>query len=225
MRCSRGHRYLRKRALSRGGFAVVFPRASNLKYIPGSEDVPREHELIGGREAPFWNCLAQRWCVRFTLAWIMSDAFPVVINLTEKAADVPSGPGNAGSVALLALLCVFAGVLLVLLSVLLLVCRRRLQDSRRYSRASSDPEKSNTTYLEESQLVPDISVQVSASGGHDGETERFLSTASVARRVSFNEAALSDPEETAGQRHRYTLTEGDFHHLKNARLTPTCPRP
>ncbi|KAJ8361945.1 hypothetical protein AAFF_G00410590 [Aldrovandia affinis] len=93
-----------------------------------------------------------------------------------------------------------------------------------WQRASSDPEKSNTTYLEESQLVPDISVQVSASGGHDGETERFLSTASVARRVSFNEAALSDPErrqQDSGR--RYTLTEGDFHHLKNARLTPTCP--
>uniref|UniRef100_A0A9L0IRL6 CACN subunit beta associated regulatory protein n=1 Tax=Equus asinus TaxID=9793 RepID=A0A9L0IRL6_EQUAS len=54
----------------------------------------------------------------------------------------------------------------------------------------------------------------------DAETERFLSTGSTGRRVSFNEAALFEQSrKTHDKGRRYTLTEGDFHHLKNARLT------
>uniref|UniRef100_A0A4W5QSX4 CACN subunit beta associated regulatory protein n=1 Tax=Hucho hucho TaxID=62062 RepID=A0A4W5QSX4_9TELE len=55
----------------------------------------------------------------------------------------------------------------------------------------------------------------------DMETERFLSTGTQGgRRVSFNEAALFDHGRKALDKgRRYTLTEGDFHHLKNARLT------
>ncbi|KAM9104186.1 voltage-dependent calcium channel beta subunit-associated regulatory protein isoform 3-T3 [Megaptera novaeangliae] len=56
--------------------------------------------------------------------------------------------------------------------------------------------------------------------GLDAETERFLSTSSTGRRVSFNEAALFEQSRKAQDKgRRYTLTEGDFHHLKNARLT------
>ncbi|XP_019512849.1 PREDICTED: voltage-dependent calcium channel beta subunit-associated regulatory protein isoform X5 [Hipposideros armiger] len=56
--------------------------------------------------------------------------------------------------------------------------------------------------------------------GQDAETERFLSTSSTGRRVSFNEAALFEQSRKAQDKgRRYTLTEGDFHHLKNARLT------
>ncbi|XP_059494476.1 voltage-dependent calcium channel beta subunit-associated regulatory protein isoform X3 [Stegostoma tigrinum] len=55
---------------------------------------------------------------------------------------------------------------------------------------------------------------------HDLEAERFLSTCSTGRRVSFNEASLFDHgKKTQEKGRRYTLTEGDFHHLKNARLT------
>uniref|UniRef100_A0A3Q3KM40 CACN subunit beta associated regulatory protein b n=1 Tax=Monopterus albus TaxID=43700 RepID=A0A3Q3KM40_MONAL len=54
---------------------------------------------------------------------------------------------------------------------------------------------------------------------HNQETERFLSTGTTGRRVSFNEAALFDHGKKAQEKGRYTLTEGDFHHLKNARLT------
>uniref|UniRef100_A0A674DY97 CACN subunit beta associated regulatory protein n=1 Tax=Salmo trutta TaxID=8032 RepID=A0A674DY97_SALTR len=63
-------------------------------------------------------------------------------------------------------------------------------------------------------------------------TERFLSTGTQGgRRVSFNEAALFNHGRKALDKGRrsdrsrrpltppYTLTEGDFHHLKNARLT------
>ncbi|TWW57740.1 Voltage-dependent calcium channel beta subunit-associated regulatory protein [Takifugu flavidus] len=93
-------------------------------------------------------------------------------------------------------------------------------------KASDDPEKTNTTYLEESQPSHEITIRVdeteclSMASSHDQETERFLCTGTTGRRVSFNEAALLDHgKKTQEKGRRYTLTEGDFHHLKNARLT------
>ncbi|KAM7410196.1 hypothetical protein PAMA_001576 [Pampus argenteus] len=93
-------------------------------------------------------------------------------------------------------------------------------------RASDEPEKTNTTYVEESQPTHEITIRVdesdclSMASSHDQETERFLSTGTTGRRVSFNEAALFDHGKKAQEKgRRYTLTEGDFHHLKNARLT------
>ncbi|NXY83485.1 CBARP protein, partial [Alcedo cyanopectus] len=159
-----------------------------------------------------------------------------------------------GYVLLLALLSIFIGGTLVLLSGILIICRRCCEADRRHSRASDDPEKTTTTYLDDSQPaqvcqrhglgkpgratgVPpslthplsssDITIKVedpdclSASSYRDVESERFLSSSSsTARRVSFNEAALFDQgKKTQEKGRRYTLTEGDFHHLKNARLT------
>ncbi|MBN3309756.1 CBARP protein, partial [Amia calva] len=131
-----------------------------------------------------------------------------------------------GYVLLLVLLSIFIGGTLVLLSGLLVICRRCCEGDRRYSRASDDPEKTNTTYLEDSQPAQEITIKVdesdclSSSSYHDVETERFLSTGSTGRRVSFNEASLFDHgKKTQEKGRRYTLTEGDFHHLKNARLT------
>ncbi|XP_035164569.1 voltage-dependent calcium channel beta subunit-associated regulatory protein [Oxyura jamaicensis] len=132
-----------------------------------------------------------------------------------------------GYVLLLALLSIFIGGTLVLLSGILIICRRCCEADRRHSRASDDPEKTNTTYLDDSQPAQDITIKVedpdclSSSSYRDVETERFLSSSSsTARRVSFNEAALFDQgKKTQEKGRRYTLTEGDFHHLKNARLT------
>ncbi|NXG77576.1 CBARP protein, partial [Baryphthengus martii] len=156
-----------------------------------------------------------------------------------------------GYVLLLALLSIFIGGTLVLLSGILIICRRCCEADRRHSRASDDPEKTNTTYLDDSQpaqglswgsrhmpggtpaaehppnLSTDITIKVedpdclSSSSYRDVESERFLSSSSsTARRVSFNEAALFDQsKKTQEKGRRYTLTEGDFHHLKNARLT------
>ncbi|XP_036378218.1 voltage-dependent calcium channel beta subunit-associated regulatory protein isoform X2 [Megalops cyprinoides] len=157
----------------------------------------------------------------------MSNESTVWKNLTENTTDVPQDPGRQdGYVLLLVLLSIFLGGMLVLLSVLLIICRRCCEGDRRYSRASDDPEKTNTTYLEESQPVQEITIRVdesdclSAASSHDMETERFLSTGTTGRRVSFNEAALFDhSKKTQEKGRRYTLTEGDFHHLKNARLT------
>uniref|UniRef100_A0A665X3M9 CACN subunit beta associated regulatory protein n=1 Tax=Echeneis naucrates TaxID=173247 RepID=A0A665X3M9_ECHNA len=135
-------------------------------------------------------------------------------------------------VLLLVLLSVFAGGTLVLLSLLLLFCHRCCMGGRRYSRCVFRVQAwSITIRLDESDAL-------SASSCHDGESERFVSTGSTGRRVSFNESALYEQEKTTqnkGRRcsfsapntnyqqsflvFRYTLTEGDFHHLKKARLT------
>ncbi|XP_072220440.1 voltage-dependent calcium channel beta subunit-associated regulatory protein [Leuresthes tenuis] len=157
----------------------------------------------------------------------MSNDLPVLTSLTENSTDVPVSAGQVENyVLLLVLLSVFAGGMLVLLSLLLLFCHRCCLGGRRYSRASDDPEKTNTTYAEDSQPTQEITIRLdesdalSASSCHDGEPERFVSTGSTGRRVSFNESALYEQEKmTQDKGRRYTLTEGDFHHLKKARLT------
>ncbi|KAM8839560.1 voltage-dependent calcium channel beta subunit-associated regulatory protein isoform 1-T1 [Synchiropus picturatus] len=141
--------------------------------------------------------------------------------------DVPVSAGHVENyVLLLVLLSIFAGGTLVLLSLLLLFCHRCCMSGRRYSRASDDLEKTNTTYADDSQPTQEITIRLdesdalSASSCHDGESERFVSTCSTGRRVSFNESALYEKEKTTQDKgRRYTLTEGDFHHLKKARLT------
>ncbi|GAA6234843.1 voltage-dependent calcium channel beta subunit-associated regulatory protein-like [Lates japonicus] len=157
----------------------------------------------------------------------MSNDLPVLTSLTENSTDVPVSAGQVENYGLLlVLLSVFAGGTLVLLSLLLLFCHRCCMGGRRYSRASDDPEKTNTTYAEDSQPTQEITIRLdesdalSASSCHDGESERFVSTGSTGRRVSFNESALYEQEKTTQDKgRRYTLTEGDFHHLKKARLT------
>ncbi|XP_035489660.2 voltage-dependent calcium channel beta subunit-associated regulatory protein-like [Scophthalmus maximus] len=157
----------------------------------------------------------------------MSNDLPVLTSLTENSTDVPVSAGQVENyVLLLVLLSVFAGGTLVLLSLLLLFCHRCCKGGRRYSRASDDPEKTNTTYAEDSQPTQEITIRLdesdalSASSCHEGESERFVSTGSTGRRVSFNESALYEQEKTTQDKgRRYTLTEGDFHHLKKARLT------
>ncbi|XP_057714304.1 voltage-dependent calcium channel beta subunit-associated regulatory protein-like [Corythoichthys intestinalis] len=157
----------------------------------------------------------------------MSNDSPALTTLTENSTDVPVSAGQVENyVLLLVLLSIFAGGTLVLLSLLLLFCHRCCMGGRRYSRASDDPEKTNTTYVEDSQPTQEITIRLdetdalSASSCHDGESERFVSTGLTGRRVSFNESALYEKERmTEDKGRRYTLTEGDFHHLKKARLT------
>ncbi|XP_052395730.1 voltage-dependent calcium channel beta subunit-associated regulatory protein-like isoform X2 [Carassius gibelio] len=163
-----------------------------------------------------------------SLDWTMSNESAIWPHQNRTyPTDVPLSSGTQnGYVLLLVLLSVFVGGTLVLLSVLLIVCRRYCEGDRRHAWASDDTEKSNTTYVEEAQPVHEITIRVdesdclSAASSHDMETERFLSTGTTGRRVSFNEAALFDhSKKTQEKGRRYTLTEGDFHHLKNARLT------
>lgn len=130
-----------------------------------------------------------------------------------------------GYVLLLVILSIFLVATLTVTSVLLIFCRRCYHGGKCCSRADDDVEKT-ATYMEESQPTHEITIRVdesdclSMASSHDQETERFLSTGTTGRRVSFNEAALFDHSKKAQEKgRRYTLTEGDYHHLKNARLT------
>ncbi|XP_074161087.1 voltage-dependent calcium channel beta subunit-associated regulatory protein isoform X1 [Sminthopsis crassicaudata] len=157
----------------------------------------------------------------------MSDDLTPWDNITASPTTVSgSVRPQDGSGLLLVLLSVFIGGTLVVLSGALILCRRCWDAHRRYSRASDDPEKTTTTYLDDSQPAQDITIRgddpecPSSSSYRDVDTERFLATSSTGRRVSFNEAALFEQSRKAQEKgRRYTLTEGDFHHLKNARLT------
>ncbi|XP_037680146.1 voltage-dependent calcium channel beta subunit-associated regulatory protein isoform X3 [Choloepus didactylus] len=140
-------------------------------------------------------------------------------NATSRPTAEPD-PGPDSHVVLVVVVSLFAGGALVVLSGALLLCKR-CWEARRSDRATEEAEKAITTYLDNStQPAPDPDRAGADPEGRDAETERFLSTGSTGRRVSFNEAALFEQGHKAQDKgRRYTLTEGDFHHLKNARLT------
>ncbi|XP_045905595.1 voltage-dependent calcium channel beta subunit-associated regulatory protein [Micropterus dolomieu] len=156
----------------------------------------------------------------------MSNESTVWNILPENSTEIPfEAKGQQdGYVLLRVILSIFLVGTLIFISLLLFAyhcCCRRGKFC-----ASDDPEKNNTTYMEESQPTHEITIRVDESdclsmgSSHNQETERFLSTGTTGRRVSFNEAALFDHGKKAQEKgRRYTLTEGDFHHLKNARLT------
>ncbi|XP_057697435.1 voltage-dependent calcium channel beta subunit-associated regulatory protein [Corythoichthys intestinalis] len=146
----------------------------------------------------------------------------------ENATDVPleTEGQQDGYVLLLVILSIFLVGTLIFVSIVLITCRRCCRGDQCCDSGSDDAEKTNATYTEESQPTHEITIRVdesdclSMASSHDQETERFLSTGTMGRRVSFNEAALFDHGKKAQEKgRRYTLTEGDFHHLKNARLT------
>nr|XP_035956556.1 voltage-dependent calcium channel beta subunit-associated regulatory protein-like isoform X1 [Halichoerus grypus] len=124
-------------------------------------------------------------------------------------------------VLLVVVMSLFVGGALVVLSGVLLLCRRCWEAHRRFNRATEEAEKTTTTYLDNgAHPAQDPDFRGEDPEGQDAETERFLSTSYTGRRVSFNEAALFEQSRKSQDKgRRYTLTEGDFHHLKNARLT------
>ncbi|XP_016882045.1 voltage-dependent calcium channel beta subunit-associated regulatory protein isoform X2 [Homo sapiens] len=124
-------------------------------------------------------------------------------------------------VLLVVVMSLFVGGTLVVLSGVLLLCKRCWDVHQRLNRAMEEAEKTTTTYLDNgTHPAQDPDFRGEDPECQDAETERFLSTSSTGRRVSFNEAALFEQSrKTQDKGRRYTLTEGDFHHLKNARLT------
>ncbi|XP_037326464.2 voltage-dependent calcium channel beta subunit-associated regulatory protein [Pungitius pungitius] len=159
----------------------------------------------------------------------MSNDSTVWNILPENSTEIPSVAREQqdGHELLLVILSVLLVGSLISLAVFLLACRRCWPGGKCYARASDDPEKTNSHYAEESRPTHhEITIRVdesdclSMASCHNQETERFLSAGTMGRRVSFNEAALFDHGKKAQEKgRRYTLTEGDFHHLKNARLT------
>ncbi|XP_047566035.1 voltage-dependent calcium channel beta subunit-associated regulatory protein isoform X5 [Lutra lutra] len=160
-----------------------------------------------------------------TMATAASTASTVVLtsrwdNATGSPTAEPD-PILDNYVLLVVVMSLFVGGTLVVLSGVLLVCRRCWEAHPRFNRATEEAEKTATTYLDNgARPAQDPDFRGEDPEGQDAETERFLSTSSTGRRVSFNEAALFEQSRKSQDKgRRYTLTEGDFHHLKNARLT------
>lgn len=97
----------------------------------------------------------------------------------------------------------FVGGTLVVLSGVLLLCRRCWEVHRRLNRDTEEAEKTTTTYLENgTHPAQDPELRGEDPEGQDAETERFLSTSSTGRRVSFNEAALFEQSRKAQDKGR-----------------------
>ncbi|KAM5238644.1 voltage-dependent calcium channel beta subunit-associated regulatory protein [Ctenodactylus gundi] len=148
-------------------------------------------------------------------------ALPTSWDNTTSPPTAESDPILDNYVLLVVVMSLFIGGTLVVLSGVLLLCKRCWEVHQRFNRAMEEVEKTTTTYLDNgTHPVPDPDRRAEDPENQDAETERFLATSSIGRRVSFNEAALFEQSrKTQDKGRRYTLTEGDFHHLKNSRLT------
>ncbi|XP_051696249.2 voltage-dependent calcium channel beta subunit-associated regulatory protein isoform X2 [Oryctolagus cuniculus] len=190
---------------------------------PGGLGLQREEEVC---EATPPSLNMQPTATMATAATTTSAAAATVAltaswdNATSRPTAEPD-PILDNSVLLVVVMSLFVGGTLVVLSGVLLLCKRCWQVHQHFNRAVEEAEKTTTTYLDNgTHPAQDPDRRGEDPEGQDEETEHFLSTSSTGRRVSFNEAALFEQSrKTQDKGRRYTLTEGDFHHLKNARLT------
>uniref|UniRef100_A0A8D2LAB4 CACN subunit beta associated regulatory protein n=1 Tax=Varanus komodoensis TaxID=61221 RepID=A0A8D2LAB4_VARKO len=150
--------------------------------------------------------------------------------------DILTVPGEVGSdedgyVHLLVFLSIFASGTLVILCGVLIICRYCCETERRHLNRPLQAHQLVTCFFAATEITIKVDDPdgTSSSSHRDTESERFLSSgSSTGRRVSFNEAALFEQSKKTHEKgRRYTLTEGDFHHLKNARLIhlPLPPPP
>ncbi|XP_059244447.1 voltage-dependent calcium channel beta subunit-associated regulatory protein isoform X3 [Mustela nigripes] len=130
-------------------------------------------------------------------------------------------------VLLVVVMSLFVGGTLVVLSGVLLVCRRCWEAYPRFNRATEEADKTATTYLDNgARPAQDPDFRGEDPEGQDAETERFLSTSSTGRRVSFNEAALFEQSRKSQDKGRRSSqsTSATWAKLAQPPL-PTLPRP
>ncbi|XP_053076220.1 voltage-dependent calcium channel beta subunit-associated regulatory protein isoform X5 [Acinonyx jubatus] len=129
-------------------------------------------------------------------------------------------------VLLVVVLSLFVGGTLVVLSGVLLLCRRCWEVHRRFNRAMEEAEKTTTTYLDSSaHPAQDPDFRGEDPEGQDAETERFLSTSSTGRRVSFNEAALFEQSRKSQDKGRRSSPSTSATWVKPAPPPPHTPLP
>ncbi|TRZ00670.1 hypothetical protein DNTS_012305 [Danionella cerebrum] len=104
-------------------------------------------------------------------------------------------------------------VLMLMLLVLFLLASDDLEKTLPSSRELIQQAHEVTIRLESAE-----SLSASCCPG-EWSTDNFLSASYPGRRVSFNETTTFKSGKDPEKGRRYTLTEGDFHHLKRARLT------
>ncbi|KAM5309357.1 voltage-dependent calcium channel beta subunit-associated regulatory protein isoform 2-T3 [Glossophaga mutica] len=125
---------------------------------------------------------------------------------------------------LVVVMSLFVGGTLVVLSGVLLLCRRCWEVHQNFNRATEELEKTTTTYLDNgTHPVQDPELRGEDLEGQDAETERFLSTSSTGRRVSFNEAALFEQSRKAQDKGRRLLPSMSVTPVRPVQLP--CPTP
>ncbi|XP_061046864.1 voltage-dependent calcium channel beta subunit-associated regulatory protein isoform X2 [Eubalaena glacialis] len=142
-----------------------------------------------------------------TMATAATTSATVALTTTwDNATGRPTGepdPVLDNYVLLVVVMALFVGGTLVVLSGALLLCRRCWEVHRRVHRATEEAEKTTTSYLDNgARPAQDPEFRGEEPEGQDAETERFLSTSSTGRRVSFNEAALFEQSRKAQDKGR-----------------------
>ncbi|XP_044943812.1 voltage-dependent calcium channel beta subunit-associated regulatory protein isoform X4 [Mustela putorius furo] len=147
--------------------------------------------------------------------------------LTPAGPQAEPDPILDNYVLLVVVMSLFVGGTLVVLSGVLLVCRRCWEAYPRFNRATEEADKTATTYLDNgARPAQDPDFRGEDPEGQDAETERFLSTSSTGRRVSFNEAALFEQSRKSQDKGRRSSqsTSATWAKLAQPPL-PTLPRP
>ncbi|XP_070478335.1 voltage-dependent calcium channel beta subunit-associated regulatory protein isoform X2 [Equus przewalskii] len=146
-------------------------------------------------------------------------------NTTGRPTAEPD-PIRDNYVLLVVVMSLFVGGTLVVLSGVLLLCKRCWEVHRRLNRAVEEAEKTTTTYLDNgTHPAPDPDFRGEDPEGQDAETERFLSTGSTGRRVSFNEAALFEQSRKTHDKGRRLSPSTSVTRARPVQLPPPTPRP
>ncbi|XP_067590604.1 voltage-dependent calcium channel beta subunit-associated regulatory protein isoform X2 [Pseudorca crassidens] len=165
-----------------------------------------------------------------TMATAATTSTTVALTTTwDNATGRPTGepdPVLDNYMLLVVVMALFVGGTLVVLSGTLLLCRRCWEVHRRVHRATEEAEKTTTSYLDNgARPAQDPEFRGEEPEGQDAETERFLSTSSTGRRVSFNEAALFEQSRKAQDKGRRSSPSTSVTQARPVRLPHPTPRP
>ncbi|XP_068393517.1 voltage-dependent calcium channel beta subunit-associated regulatory protein isoform X2 [Eschrichtius robustus] len=165
-----------------------------------------------------------------TMATAATTSATVALTTTwDNATGRPTGepdPVLDNYVLLVVVMALFVGGTLVVLSGALLLCRRCWEVHRRVHRATEEAEKTTTSYLDNgARPAQDPEFRGEEPEGQDAETERFLSTSSTGRRVSFNEAALFEQSRKAQDKGRRSSPSTSVTQARPVQPPQPTPRP
>ncbi|XP_036702977.1 voltage-dependent calcium channel beta subunit-associated regulatory protein isoform X2 [Balaenoptera musculus] len=165
-----------------------------------------------------------------TMATAATTSATVALTTTwDNATGRPTGepdPVLDNYVLLVVVMALFVGGTLVVLSGALLLCRRCWEVHRRVHRATEEAEKTTTSYLDNgARPAQDPEFRGEEPEGQDAETERFLSTSSTGRRVSFNEAALFEQSRKAQDKGRRSSPSTSVTQARPVPPPQPTPRP
>ncbi|XP_053437397.1 voltage-dependent calcium channel beta subunit-associated regulatory protein isoform X2 [Nycticebus coucang] len=159
-----------------------------------------------------------------TMATAAATTATVALTSWDNATGHPTAepdPILDNYVLLVVVMSLFVGGTLVVLSGVLLLCKRCWEVHQRFNRAVEEAEKTTTTYLDNgTHPAQDPDFRGEDPEGLDTETERFLSASATGRRVSFNEAALFEQSRKTQDKGRRLSPSMSVTRVRPARLPP-----